>query len=183
MAALVDRVSSTRSAIEAREDSYYELHKESIETGVGLAIDGAVVEAAAAADVRGNGPDPMLFVAKQILVSHGIDTQGVEQKIASQRQSLPNAEVIDEARAAADLDVLGAVRQAQAPRYHVPLGVPRRERVSVPSAHLPPAGGRRDGGTEGATHAQRDGQEDHADQRDPSHISEHRREGRTRGKP
>ena len=52
MAALVDRVSSTRSAIEAREDSYYELHKESIETGVGLAIDGAVVEAAAAADVR-----------------------------------------------------------------------------------------------------------------------------------
>ena len=68
---------SPTTVSEAREDAYYARHKSTLEQGVGLAIDAAVVEGATESDARGNGPDPMLFVAKQILAQHGIDTEGV----------------------------------------------------------------------------------------------------------
>ena len=68
---------SPTTVSEAREDAYYARHKSTLEQGVGLAIDAAVVEGAGESDARGNGPDPMLFVAKQILAQHGIDTEGV----------------------------------------------------------------------------------------------------------
>ena len=63
------------------EDMYYEQHKSSLETSIGWAVDAAVAEGGEMADASGNGPDPMLFVAKHILASHGIGTEGVEAKI------------------------------------------------------------------------------------------------------
>ena len=76
---------SPTTVSEAREDAYYARHKSTLEQGVGLAIDAAVVEGAEEGFAR-SGPDPMLFVAKQILAQHGIDTEGVEEKIAAQRR-------------------------------------------------------------------------------------------------
>ena len=98
---------------EAREDAYYARHKSTLEQGVGLAIDAAVVEGAVESDARGNGPDPMLFVAKQILAQHGIDTEGVEEKIAAQRRpDMPSRTEIDLRGNGFDSDGLYALVQA-----------------------------------------------------------------------
>ena len=101
--------------IEAREDAYYARHKSTLEQGVGLAIDAAVVEGAVESDARGNGPDPMLFVAKQILAQHGIDTEGVEEKIAAQRRpDMPSRTEIDLRGAVSSMmEMMEKAREAQ----------------------------------------------------------------------
>ena len=100
---------------EAREDAYYARHKSTLEQGVGLAIDAAVVEGAVESDARGNGPDPMLFVAKQILAQHGIDTEGVEEKIAAQRRpDMPSRTEIDLRGAVSSMmEMMEKAREAQ----------------------------------------------------------------------
>ena len=100
---------------EAREDAYYARHKSTLEQGVGLAIDAAVVEGAGREDAAGNGLDPMLFVAKQILAQHGIDTEGVEEKIAAQRRpDMPSRTEIDLRGAVSSMmEMMEKAREAQ----------------------------------------------------------------------